>query len=95
MIKKPPGLCRRFLHREETKAVFVIIQHAFVFQTAQLYAQAAAVDGQIIRQPLPVKGDGEGGAASVLGLCEQIGQQLFPGCALGGDERALMGMMAS
>ena len=58
--------------------IFAAFQHPFGAQTADLGTKAAALHKQVVGQLLPVKRDGKAGGTGILGLCRQIGQQLFP-----------------
>ena len=73
------------MHCVQAEFVLPALQDPFPAQLADLRGHCAALHLQIIRQCLPVKGDGKPVAALRLGLLQKIGHQLFPGGALGGD----------
>ena len=64
--------------------IFVVIQQTVLFHAAQFRRHGAALHRQIIRQLLPVKGNGKNSAAGILSAGGKEGQELFP-CAAAGD----------
>lgn len=70
--------------------IFVVIQQPVLFHAAQFCRHGAALHRQIIRQLLPVKGNGKNSAAGILCAGGQEGQEFFP-CAAAGDVSNLSG----
>lgn len=62
----------------------MVIQQPVFFHAAQFCRHGTALHCQIIRQLLPVKGNGKNSAAGILCAGGQKGQEFFP-CAAAGD----------
>lgn len=63
--------------------IFMKRQDTFLLQPSQFGGQGTAVNRQVIRQLLPVIGDGKGGFPQQCTLLGQIGKQLAADAALG------------
>ena len=70
--------------------IFVVIQQPVFFHAAQFRRHGTALHCQIIRQLLPVKGNGKNSTAGILCAGGQEGQEFFP-CAAAGDVSDLSG----
>ena len=87
----PVGLfwnLQRFAQKAEAGAGG--FQNAVFSEFADLCGHGTALHTQIVCQGLAVKGNGEFSAAGIFGLICQVGQQLFPGGALGEDLNLLV-----